>query len=964
MRNFLSILLTLSIIFSCIAYSTALVSAVESNKNEITDDELKQAEIEEDKTIADYSKSLNMLKSTNSSSDLVSVNGYWKYRKIDDTRAEITDYLGNNSSIVIPENIDGYKITKISAAAFFNRTRLTDISISSNVEEIGWWAFYGCTGLKNIYFSEGLKTICYGAFMNCSALKSVSVPMSIDKIGADCFVYSCKTTVDVTDSTGGKKISTQKYTKKTDFEISGYSGTYAQKFAKDENIKFSSKGTVKFGDVNRDGKLSDSDITLLNNYINGKSSLNSIQKRNADVDYNGKINSTDTNIIKKCISNDYSLKAMPAVKSQYQSENYLYGKSIYCDGDSIARGTGTNIQGNSYYSYCNFIADANNMKLTQKAVPGTTLAVQDDKTGNDKSITERVLEMKGKYDFILLEGGYNDLFQKISMGAVTNSNNKSGNYDKYTTAGAVETICYFLKKNYSDTPTLFVLCQQRNDYSNISAYWNVIKSALKKWNIPYIDISEETEFSNINETISNQYFRYTEKDGKGDGTHPLKYAHEKIFTPIIQEKMNNIVSKSETVSAEDTSVILGKGESYKITAKSDCSNKNLNCRWTSENPSVVSVKEDGTATANTTGTAVLKLCSQNNKVAKCKVTVKSAPSSIKLSLSSLTLGNGESYIVSESTNSGSYAKNFTWSSSDTGVATVEKTEKNKAKITAKRKGTATITVKTYNGKTATCKVTVKSAPSSVQLSTNSLTLGSGESFEISEYTNSGSYAKNFNLRSSDANVATVEKTVANKAKITAKNGGTATITVKTYNGKTATCKVTVKNAPKSVNLSADNVILGKGENITIYQYSDSNSYARNFTWSSSNTNVATVEKTVANKAKITAKCNGTATITIKTYNGKTAYCKVTVKNAPSSVTLSAQNVTLGAGSEYILSESTNNGSYANAVNLQWSSSNTSVAAVAKTTGNKAKITAKKSGTAVITIKTYNGKTATCKVKVK
>lgn len=582
MRNFLSIMLYVLIIFSCIACSAISVSAIETNKNEITDYELSQSEIEEDRTIEDYSKSLNMLKAANSNSDLVSVNGYWKYRKIDDERAEIKDYLGNNISIDIPENIDGYKITKISAAAFFSRTQLTDITIPSTVEEIGWWAFYGCSGLKNVYLNEGLKTICYGTFMNCSALKSVSVPMSIDKIGGDSFVYSCKTTVDVTDSTSGKKISTQKYTKKSDFEIIGYSGTYAQKYAKDENIKFTSKGTVKFGDVDCDGKLSSSDTALLDKYIIGTASFNSIQKRNADVDYNGKINSTDTNIIKKCISNDYSLKAIPAVKSQYQSENYLYGKAIYCDGDSIARGTGTNIQGNSYYSYCNFIADANNMKITQKAVPGTTLAVQDDKTGNEKSITERVLEMKGKYDFILLEGGYNDLFQKIQIGTVTDSNNKSGNYDKYTTAGTVETICYFLKKNYPDTPTLFVLCQQRNDISNISEYWNVIKSALDKWNIPYIDISEETEFSNINETISNQYFRYTEKDGKGDGTHPLKYAHEKIFTPIIQEKMNKIVSENETVSAEASSVILGKGESYKIPAKSDCSNKNLNCRWTSK----------------------------------------------------------------------------------------------------------------------------------------------------------------------------------------------------------------------------------------------------------------------------------------------------------------------------------------------------------------------------------------------
>ena len=94
------------------------------------------------------------------------------------------------------------------------------------------------------------------------------------------------------------------------------------------------------------------------------------------------------------------------------------------------------------------------------------------------------------------------------------------------------------------------------------------------------------------------------------------------------------------------------------------------------------------------------------------------------------------------------------------------------------------------------------------------------------------------------------------------------------------------------------------------------------------------------------------------------YYSVNVYNAPKSVKLSKTSLTLKKGQTYTISESTNKGSYANAENLRWSSSNTRVATVAKGNANKATIKAVKKGTAYITIKTYNGKTASCKVTVK
>ena len=88
------------------------------------------------------------------------------------------------------------------------------------------------------------------------------------------------------------------------------------------------------------------------------------------------------------------------------------------------------------------------------------------------------------------------------------------------------------------------------------------------------------------------------------------------------------------------------------------------------------------------------------------MTVKPAPTSVKVSISSLTLGKGDIQSISAITNSGSWSTNFTWSSSNTNVAIVTRTTANQAKISAKGEGTTTITVKTYNGKIATCKVTV------------------------------------------------------------------------------------------------------------------------------------------------------------------------------------------------------------------------------------------------------------------
>ena len=274
------------------------------------------------------------------------------------------------------------------------------------------------------------------------------------------------------------------------------------------------------------------------------------------------------------------------------------------------------------------------------------------------------------------------------------------------------------------------------------------------------------------------------------GTEAERYAND-----------NGFIFKEEVLPTEvklnQSTLTLGRGESYSLISTVMPANANdKTCTWSTSNSSVATVSNTGKVTAKATGTAVITVKTVNRKTATCKVTVKPAPTSVKINPTALTLGKGESYTVSESTSKGSYANgaNLKWTSTNTRVATVQKGKGNKAVIKAVGTGTANIKITLFNGKTATCKVTVKPAPTSVKINPTALTLGKGESYTISESTSKGSYANGANLKwtSTNTRVATVQKGKGNKAVIKAVGTGTANIKITLFNGKTATCKVTVK----------------------------------------------------------------------------------------------------------------------------------------------------------------------------
>lgn len=217
--------------------------------------------------------------------------------------------------------------------------------------------------------------------------------------------------------------------------------------------------------------------------------------------------------------------------------------------------------------------------------------------------------------------------------------------------------------------------------------------------------------------------------------------------------------------------------------------------------------------------------------------------------------------------------------------------------------------------------------------------------------------KNVSWSSSNTEVATVEA-----GTVTAIAEGEAVITVTTEDGGlTAECAVTVTASTVSVEgvaLDKTELEITEGETAVLTAtVTPENATNVNVSWSSSNTEVATVDG-----GTVTAVAEGEAVITVTTEDGgKTAECAVTVVRAAihvDGVTLDKTELEMTEGDVETLT-ATVTPADADNKNVSWSSSNTSVATVEGGT-----VTAVAEGEAVITVTTEDGGlTAECTVTV-
>ncbi len=379
-------------------------------------------------------------------------------------------------------------------------------------------------------------------------------------------------------------------------------------------------------------------------------------------------------------------------------------------------------------------------------------------------------------------------------------------------------------------------------------------------------------------------------------------------------------------------LVLANGESAKLTVE-----KRKVTSYASNNDEIATVDNKGSVTAHKVGSVEIMAKAGSVEVGKWTLEVTPAPTKVILSQESADLGVGQTIQLSATTDEGS--NEIEWSSSKASVASVDAS----GRVTASKAGSAVITAKSYNGKTASCKVTVTKAPTSVKLSVKTAKLGVGDRLPVTITVGGGK--SELDCVSTNPGIAIIED-----EKIVGVGVGTATITVSTYNGKSASCTVTVAPQPTSVSLGED-VQLGEKQSLTLpVQLEPRGAYAT-LSFSSSNSNVVSVD----DKGTVKGAKGGSATITVRTHNGLEASVNVSVKGKPTGVKLSAKKASIGAGQTYQLSAE----ALGAECEIEWSSGKKSVATV----DENGLVTALKAGTAKITAKTYNNKKATCTITV-
>lgn len=138
----------------------------------------------------------------------------------------------NLTHIILPANVKS-----IGEFAFYGCIALKEVALPSNLRKIDEYTFAGCQLLTKISFPEHIQSIGKGAFSGCASLTELHIPEGPKKLGELTFARCCAL-AELTLPGSVQNIEQNALPKNPDLTLHAPAGSYAEQYAKENNISF------------------------------------------------------------------------------------------------------------------------------------------------------------------------------------------------------------------------------------------------------------------------------------------------------------------------------------------------------------------------------------------------------------------------------------------------------------------------------------------------------------------------------------------------------------------------------------------------------------------------------------------------------------------------------------------------------------------------------------------------------
>lgn len=682
----------------------------------------------------------------------------------------------NLTTITIPEGV-----TSIGDGAFSSCSRVTSVTIPDSVMSIGRSAFYDCNRLTSITIPEGVTRIEDFTFYNCESLTSITLPESLTGIGLYAFGL-CPEIKDIHIS------SLEKWLK---MSVAVNSNLIGNIYLDDEPLTYvnipegvtsirryaftycSSLKSVTIPEgVTRIGEFAFFECSSLKSVtipegvtsieekaFKGCSNLTSLALPNG-------LEEIDWYVFDGCNSLEYLCIPYSIETINDDAFYNYYGKIFYW---------GTNDEWQRIYrgkKQAEFISIAlDNNTLVLKRNQSKALQV----TSNFEDIGE---------NNIIWSSSDNEIVSVNETGLITANNAGEAMITAATRWGNNTASCA--------VSVIVPVTGIQLDQEQV-----VISSGSSKQLFAVIAPDDATN-QGVTWTSSNPETVSVNEDGlitaKRIGTTTVTatsvdggFCANCIVTVIVPVDSVSLDKKEMQLSVGET------GSLYAVVLPEDATIKNL--LWNSSDESVAVVDSGGNVKAQSAGTAVITVTSEEGKKTdSCIVTVPVPVTGIELEYDNITVDvNTEFELKAIVYPEDAANKSVIWSSSDESVVSIN----NNGVLHANGGGFAEIIVRTEDGSyTATCQVSVTVPVNEIYIDKDSVRIEEGQNHQlIALFRPENTTETSVTWQSSDTKVATVDAAGI----VTAIGIGTAVITASAENGKTAQCLVEVCLPNFSVN---------------------------------------------------------------------------------------------------------------------------------------------------------------------